>query len=83
MVLDRGEALEIVGRALIAQRSDGNKPWPRVEDFADDASDVLDALGFDALVASRERAIRYAVRFESELERAAELLDELKVEEIW
>jgi hypothetical protein len=77
-ITDRAEAVEAAARYICEMRSDH---WPDEDDAACarmDAQAALDAIGWDALVASRERAIRFAVRFESENERAVELLEELK-----
>lgn len=67
MILDLAEAREAAAMRICAARSDN---WDDEDDWqcaTSDAAAALEAVGFEELVASRERAIRYAVRFESEV----------------
>jgi hypothetical protein len=72
VIIDRGMAIEIAAKARHESRmtmpwglmTEKEKEYDRV-----DAATVLDAIGYDELVASRERAINLAVRLEEECER--------------
>jgi hypothetical protein len=57
MITDRAEARTAVAEEIVAQK------W--FPDMGTMPDSILDAIGFDELVASRERAMRFAVAMES------------------
>lgn len=71
MITDRGDAIEAAAKARHTRRF--ATPWEHMTDAEkqynrDDAKAMLDAIGYDELVASRERAIALACQFEEDVE---------------
>jgi hypothetical protein len=68
VITDRHQAVEVAAQTLCEGRSDDKNSDEDMTNAADDVNTILDAIGYDELVASRERAIDLAVNFEGQAE---------------
>lgn len=72
MITDRQQALNVAAQQVCVGRSDDVNDAEDLLNARADALAVLDAIGYDELIASRERAIGLAVAFESTVEKVIE-----------
>jgi hypothetical protein len=85
MITDRDDALNAAARAICIARSDDPALDESYADAFQDAAETLDAIGFDELVASRERAIVLAVQLEeqAQFEFAMEMGSGAEYTDVW